>query len=218
MIGLCGAPCVDDPNTPEDESKNTCGGTHDKVYNPKKNWAVFQCSGATSGKVAFVDTKTNTVVQDLVPMAVSAFAHTPGGEYIIVTDNGNDLVNVWDTGAPGHDGVAFDATAKIAGSASGRGVDFRQNDAGEWEAWIPQSLGTKLVVLNLKTVEQKEIEIGVLSPPPGGSSVTRRGGIAGDWFFTNNDAGIVMVDVKTHEVKAGPPAGNVTRVLALTRH
>ena len=65
---------------------------------------------------------------------------------------------------------------------------------------------------------QKEIEIGTLSPPPGGSSVTRRGGIAGDWFFTNNDKGIVMVDAKTHEVVQGPTAGNVTRVLALTKH
>jgi hypothetical protein len=114
--------------------------------------------------------------------------------------------------------VKFDASVKITGSASGRGIDFRQNDAGEWEAWIPQSLGTKLVVLNLKTMVTEEIEIGVLSPPPGGSSVTRRGGIAGDWFFTNNDAGVVMVNVKTHEVKAGPPAGKVARVLAVSRH
>lgn len=218
MIALCGAPCADDPGTPEDESMNTCGGTHDKVFNPGKSWVVFQCSGATADHVAFVDTTTNTVVSDMVPMPVSAFAPTPDGAYILVFDNKNDLVKVWDTAAPDHDGVTFDAEATITGAASGRGTDFRKNEAGEWEAWIPQSTGTKLVVMNLKSMEQTEIEIGTLSPPAGASSVTRRGGLAGDWFFTNNDAGAVMVNVTTKEVVQGPAAGNVTRILAVDKH
>ena len=60
-----------------------------------------------------------------------------------------------------------------------------------------------------------EIEIGALSPPAGATSATRRGWIAGPWFFTNNDAGIVVVNMDTAAiVTAPPPQGAVARVVA----
>lgn len=213
FLGLCAVPCVDDPATPADESLDKCGGTHDKAYNPKTNQIVFQCSGVTDGKVAFVDATTNAVVKDLVPIVLGGFARTHDSKYILAFENGANAVKIWDTDKPGHDGVAFDATATITGAASVRGTSFRENEKGEVEAWIPQSTGTKLVVLNLKTLEQAEIEIGKLSPPPGSTSVTRRGEIAGDWFYTNSDAALVMVNVTTKAiVSAALPAGAIQRV------
>ncbi len=213
FLSLCAIACVDDPATPADESLNKCGGTHDKAYNPKTNQIIFQCSGVTDGKVAFVDAASNAVVKDLVPMVLGGFARTHDSKYILAFDNTTDAVKIWDTAKPGHDGVAFDATATITGAASVRGTSFRENAKGEVEAWIPQSTGTKLVVLNLKTMEQTEIEIGKLSPPPGSTSVTRRGEIAGDWFYTNSDNALVMVNVNTRAtLTAAPPAGAIQRV------
>ena len=218
FIELCAQPCADDPNTPEDESLLTCGGTHDKTYDAGTDTAIFQCSGATGGHVAFVDPATLMVTGDLVPMVVSAFAHSPDHRYVLVFDNDGDAVNVWDGDAEGHSLADFDATVTITGNASGRGTDFRQNGEGAWEAWIPQSQGTKLVVLNLASFEATEIEIGALSPAPGESHFTRRGGIGGDWFFTISDEGIVMVHLDTHEVVTAPaPAGVVQRVNGLTK-
>lgn len=215
FIPLCAKPCEDDPATPEDESLKMCGGTHDKTYDPATNTAIFQCSGPTGGSVAFVDGTTKEVTQNLVPMAVSAFAFSHHKEYNLVFDTMNSVVNIWDTAAPEHSLSKFDATVTITGNASGRGTDFRQNDKGEWEAWIPQSTGTKLVRLNLKTLAMEEIEIGTLSPPPGGSSATRRGWIAGSWFFTNNDAGLVMVHMDSMKIVTAPaPAGTIVRVTA----
>lgn len=213
FIGLCAVPCEDDPATPADESLNKCGGTHDKTYNPKINQVIFQCSGVTAGTVAYVDAESNAVVKDLVPNVLGGFARTHDEKYILAFDNTTDAVNVWDTEAPGHDGIAFDATATIPGGASVRGTSFHENAMGEAEAWIPQSTGTKLVVLNLVTMAQAEIEIGALSPPPGASSVTRRGEVAGGWYYTNNDSGIVMVNVETRAVVQGPqPAGVIQRI------
>jgi hypothetical protein len=216
FVPLCAKACADDPATPQDESLEMCGGTHDKTYDPATNTAIFQCSGVTGGMVAFVDGTTKMVTQDLVPMAVSAFAFSHHKEYNLVFDTMNNAVNIWDSAAPGHSLSKFDATVTITGNASGRGTDFRQNASGEWEAWIPQSTGTKLVRLNLKTLAMVEIEIGTLSPPPGASSATRRGSIAGSWYFTNNDAGLVMVNLDTMEiVTAPPPAGTIVRVTAV---
>lgn len=213
FLGLCAIPCVDDPATPADESLNKCGGTHDKAYNPKTNQIIFQCSGVTEGKLAFVDATTNAVVKDLVPAALGGFARTHDAKYILAFDNGANAVKIWDTDKAGHDGVAFDATATIMGGASVRGTSFRENDKGEVEAWIPQSTGTKLVVLNLKTLDQAEIEIGKLSPAPGSTSVTRRGEIAGNWFYTNSDTALVMVNVTTKAILSAPlPGGAIQRV------
>ena len=213
FLSLCAVACVDDPATPADESLNKCGGTHDKAYNPRTNQIIFQCSGVADGKVAFVDATSNAVVKDLVPMVLGGFARTHDNKYILAFDNTTDAVKIWDTAKPGHDGIAFDATATITGAASVRGTSFRENAKGEIEAWIPQSTGTKLVVLNLKTMDKTEIEVGKLSPPPGSTSVTRRGEIAGDWFYTNSDTALVMVNVNTKAIlSAALPAGTIQRV------
>ena len=213
FVALCGQPCVDDPMTPADESKNTCGGTHDKTFDPATKTAIFQCSGVTKGKVAFYDVTAKTVTKDLVTLPVSAFAYNHDKTYNLVFDNTANTVGVWDANAPGHTLDMFDATVTITGNASGRGTDFRVNDSGEWEAWIPQSNGTKLVVLNLKKSTTEEIEIGAITLPAGESA--RRGAIAGDWFYTYADSGLVLVNVKTRAVVAAPkPAGNIARVSA----
>jgi hypothetical protein len=69
--------------------------------------------------------------------------------------------------------------------------------------------------LDLKTLQTAEIEIGTLSPPPGSTSVTRRGSIAGAWFFTNNDAGIMMVNMDTMQIVTAPqPSGTIARIVA----
>ncbi|MBM4358408.1 MAG: hypothetical protein FJ096_09900 [Deltaproteobacteria bacterium] len=211
FVGLCGQPCVDDLATPADESKNTCGGTHDKTYDPATKTAIFQCSGVTKGKIALYDTAAKKVTKDLVALPVSAFAYTHDKSVNLVFDNATNSVGIWDATAAGHTLDKFDATVTIAGNASGRGTDFRKNDAGEWEAWIPQSAGSKLVVLNLATKATKEIEVGPITLSGGESA--RRGALAGDWFFTYSDAGIVLVDVKTEKVTTLPKlAGSVSRV------
>ncbi|NJK32283.1 MAG: hypothetical protein HC927_07665 [Deltaproteobacteria bacterium] len=151
-IPLCGAPCEDDP-------ESTCGGTHDKAYNPGMGWALFQCSGVSGGNYAFVDAATDEVVHDLVPIG-GGIASTPGGEYILVIDD--DLVQIWDTGAATHDGLAFDSTLTLAGHPSDRGTEFRQVE-GRWEAWIPQNEGSKVVVVNLSDYTTEEIDIGTLT-------------------------------------------------------
>lgn len=213
FLSLCAIPCVDDPATPVNESLSKCGGTHDKAYNPKTNQIIFQCSGVTKSMVAFVDGTTSAVVKDRVPMVVGGFAQTHDGKYILAFDNSADAVKIWDTAAAGHDGIKFDATATIKGAASVRGTSFVDNALGEVEAWIPESTGTKLVILNLKTLVQTEIEIGTLSPPPGSTSVTRRGEIAGDWYYTNSDTALVMVNVKTKAVvQTALPSGAIQRI------
>ncbi|MEZ4450856.1 MAG: hypothetical protein R3B09_15355 [Nannocystaceae bacterium] len=212
LIPLCGQPCMDDPNTPEDESQNTCGGTHYKAYDPTMNLAIFQCSGDTSGHYAFVDASDDSVVADLVPMSGSvAFSHGWGYTLLIDADAG---VQIWDAGAPGHDGMQFDGVVDVPGGPNATGTDFRMRGDGTWEAWLPENTGTKVAVVDLSTYAlAEEIEIGVLSPPMGSTSVSRRGIIGGQWFFTYNDAGIVFVDLNTHEVTQGPaPAAPIQRV------
>jgi hypothetical protein len=218
FIGLCSQPCADDPATPEDESLQTCGGTHDKTYDPASNLAVFQCSGASAGHVALVDAATNVVVQDLLPLAVDAFAYTHDKKINLVFDNTNNLVGIWNANAAGHELPKFDATLSISGSASGRGTDFRLDANGEWEAWIPQSAGTKVIVANLTTLHMSEVEIGAFSAPSGSAHPTRRGALAGDWYFTHSDAGIVAVNVHTYVPTVIPAViGDVGRVAATVR-
>ena len=67
--------------------------------------------------------------------------------------------------------------------------------------------------MNLKKSTTEEIEIGAITLPAGESA--RRGAIAGDWFYTYADSGLVLVNVKTRAVVAAPkPAGNIARVSA----
>jgi hypothetical protein len=213
FLPLCGTPCKDDPATLGDESTATCGGTHEKAYNPVKDWVVFQCSGATAGKYAFVQGKTKQVVKDLVTMS-GGTAFTPDNAYILVIDGAKGTVGIWDTAKPGHDGIAFDATLTIDKTPSQRGTALYQNAQGHWEAWIPQSAGTQLVIVDLVTQAKSTVEIGPLSPPAGATSATRRGAIAGSWYATHNDAGMVLVDLASRQVAQVPwSKGVVQRII-----
>jgi outer membrane protein assembly factor BamB len=203
-IALCGAPCEDDPDS-------TCGGTHDKAYNPGMGWALFQCSGVSGGNYAFVDAATDEVVQDLVPIA-GGIASTPGGEYILVIDG--DLVQIWDTSAADHDGLNFDHTLTLSGSPSDRGTEFRQTEAG-WEAWMPQNDGTKVIVVDLDSLATEELEIGTLTPPAGAGHFARRSALGTNYFFNANDQGVVMVDLETRELTQGSAVDAVARIVPL---
>lgn len=204
-IPLCGAPCEDDPAA-------TCGGTHDKAYNPGMGWALFQCSGVSGGNYAFVDATTDEVVHDLVPIA-GGIANTPGGEYILVIDG--DLVQIWDTGAADHDGLTFDVTLTLSGHPSDRGTEFRQTDDGGWQAWLPQNEGSKVIVVDLDSLATEEVEIGTLTPPAGAGHFARRSGLSDGLFFNANDDGIVMIDLETHALTQGPATDAVARIIAL---
>ena len=215
MVTLCDMPCADDSETVGDESLLTCGSTHDKAYNPTMGYGVFQCSGAARGKYAFLDTETNTVVEDLVAINGS-ITHSEGNEYILVIDAGaeSDQVKIWDTGSATHNGIEFDAVVTLDGEPSARGTQFREDRGGKWEAWIPQTAGTGLAVVNLETLAVEMIEIGPLTKPEGARHFSRRAVIGGDWLFTYNDLGAVMVNLDTRVVTQGPAIpGSVARIV-----
>jgi hypothetical protein len=214
LITLCGVPCEDDPGTEQDEALGTCGGTHDKGYNPALNYVFAECSGAARGHYAFLDASSEAVVQDLVPMT-GAISHSPGWKYILIIDAraAVDQVQVWDTGAAGHDGIAFDATVTLGGAPSARGTQYHQNARGEWEAWIPQNEGSQLGVLNLASMSLDMIEIGTVTPPPGAGHFNRVSAIGGGYFYTFHDGGMVMVDLATRKVTQGPAIlGDLARI------
>jgi hypothetical protein len=214
LISLCAVPCEDDPATAADESLLSCGGTHDKGYNPAMNYVFAECSGAARGHYAFVDASSDIVARDLVPMT-GAISHSPGWEYILIIDGRAEAnqIQIWDTGAVDHDGIAFDATQSLDGSPSARGTQYHQNAAGEWEAWIPQNEGTKVGVLNLATMGLELVEIGAVTPPPGAGHFNRASALGGGHFYTFNDAGLVIVDLATREVTQGPALpGEVSRI------
>lgn len=204
MISLCGQPCADD-------AEQTCGGTHDKIYNPRMNWAIFQCSGVSRNHYAFVDAETDEVVHDMVAMSGSV-AHSPDYAYILLF--GGDEVQIWDTNAAEHDGLTFDATVTIEGAPNARGTEFRQNSAGQWEAWIPLTAAPSLAVLNLSTMDVELLEIGVLTKPEGASHFGRRAALGEEWLATYNDDGAVFINLETRDVVQGPAIpGLVSRVM-----
>jgi hypothetical protein len=126
-----------------------------------------------------------------------------------------NLVQIWDTGAAAHDGLTFDATLTLSGSPSDRGTEFRQTDDGGWEAWMPQNDGSKVIVVDLDSLETEEIEIGTLTPPAGSEHTARRSALGTDYFFNANDQGIVMVDLETHELTQGSTVDAVARIVSL---
>lgn len=195
FIELCGVPCSDDPEA-------TCGGTHDKGYNPTTNQLFFECSGDARGHFAFVDADTHTVVADLVPMS-GGVASSPAGEYILVIHTNSGEIGVWDTRDPAHDGLTFDGTVTVTGHPSARGTQFTQAEDGAWEAWIPQTGGTSVAVVNLSTLDVELVDIGTITAPEEGH-FERRSALGGGYFWTVNDKGVVRVDVQTREVLEGP--------------
>jgi hypothetical protein len=206
-----------------------CGATHDRGYNPAMQYAIFECSGDSRGYFAFVDTTTNELVRrevadehgdehpqhddggdhgdrdDLFPIR-GALAASPGGEYILVIDTGaaEDQVRVWDTGHPDHNGIDFEAALTVVDAPSPRGTVFWQNGEGDWEAWIPQTGGVHVAVVNLRTFDVDLVEIGALTAPDGAAFFSRSGAIGGDYFYSHNDVGAVLVELETRELVPGP--------------
>ncbi len=208
MITVCGMPCA------EDETK-LCGGTHDKAYNPAKNWALFQCSGAAYGTYAIVDAGTNEVVHDTYSIAGGVVA-SKSNEFIFLIDG--DTVQIWDTKAENHNGLDFDAVVTIEGAPNARGVQFSNVD-DEWFAWLPLTNAPSVARLNLQTMEVTLIEVGALTKPPGASHFGRRATIGGEWLATYADDGVKLINTKTLDVVTGiKPEGLVSRVEFMAPH
>ena len=176
-------------------------GTHDKGYDPTTGWAFFQLTGDAG--FSFIDTETNEVVLDQVPI-VGRVAHTPDDEYILILNANaeeNDI-GIWNTTLDTHTQPEFDAEVTIGGGVSVNGTEFYQ-DGSDWEAWIPQTVGDNVAVLNLSTNEVDYIDVGNLTVPEGARHFSRQGEIDDQYFFTYSDEGGVRVDLACiiHEEK-----------------
>lgn len=196
-LTVCGTPPVDDPTTPVNESLGPLeGGTHDKAFLPGPGLFAFQCTRGAG--YAFVNPATQTVVADKVPMTGS-IAASPEGDVVVCINGDSDRhqVQVWESADPQDNGYRFDWTATVGGGPSAGGTHFHRRTDGVWEAWIPQTGGTELAVLDLKTRKSEMIAIGRLTTPASARHFSRRGAMGAAAFYTYNDAGIVRVDVDT---------------------
>ncbi len=176
-------------------------GTHDKGYDPATKQAFFQLTG--SAGFTFIDTTTNTVVLDQYPI-LGRVAHTPNNELILILNAAaeeNDI-GIWDTTLETHTLPDFDSEVTIGGSVSVNGTHFYEENS-VWEAWIPQTEGDKIAVLDLSTNEVDYIEVGNLTIPEGVRHFSRRGEIDEDYFFTYSDEGGKRIDLDTYEVSGG---------------
>ncbi len=186
-------------------------GTHDKGYDPATGLAFFQLTD--SAGFSFIDAQTNEVVLDRVPI-VGRVAHTPGDEYILILNASaeeNDI-GIWDTTLDTHTQPDFDSEVTIGGQVSVNGTEFYQ-DGKNWEAWIPQTEGDNVAVLNLSTNEVEYIGVGNLTIPEGARHFSRRGEIDNDYFFTYNDEGAVRIDLDSSEVSDTVAiGGSVSRI------
>ena len=173
-------------------------GTHDKGYDPATGLAFFQLTDDAG--FSFIDAETNEVVYDLVPIT-GRIAHTPDDEYIIILDAEaeSDDIGIWNTTLDTHTQPEFDATVTIGGGVSVNGTEF-DRDGEDWEAWIPQTEGDNVAVLNLTTNEVEYIEVGDLTVPEGARHFSRIGDIDEEHFFTYSDEGGVKIDLDTLEV------------------
>lgn len=224
MIPVCSAPCEDDPETDEDESTSQCGATHDIAYNPTTNRIIVECTEENG--YAFVDADDESVAADLVDLA-GDIAHSPGYEYMLVIDGRREegQIGIWDVSAPEHDGVAFDRVVDFGGAPSPDGTGFRQNEQGDWEAWVPQSSGSFAAVIALSRSASKhgdgeddgefgDLELIDIGQPAVGAGGNRVGALGGDWYMTSSDEGIVLVSAPSHEVVHGPTLDAVVRAIA----
>ncbi|MEM7579942.1 MAG: hypothetical protein AAF316_08820 [Cyanobacteria bacterium P01_A01_bin.80] len=180
-------------------------GTHDKGYDPATGLAFFQLTG--SAGFSFIDVETNQVVLDQVPIT-GRITHTPDDEYILILDAGaeeNDI-GIWDTTLDTHTQPDFDAQVTIGGGVSVNGTEFYL-DGSDWEAWIPQTVGDNVAVLNLSTNEVDYIDVGDLTVPEGTRHFSRIGEIDDDYFFTYSDEGGKRIDLDTYEVSDTIPLG-----------
>ena len=213
-IAVCGTPPVDDPATPRDESLDPPeGGTHDKAFLPGPGLFVFQCTRGAG--FAFVDPTGHTVVADKVPMTGSLTAST-NGEVVLCINGGVDAeqIQVWEADDTQDNSYQIDWTATVGNGPSARGTHFhRRADDGGWEAWIPQTRGTEVAVLDLETRQTDMISIGRLTMPDGASHFSRRGAIGATAFYTYADAGLVRIDLATRTPRLlGPIEGSTSRM------
>ncbi|MDJ0534841.1 MAG: hypothetical protein QNJ70_20565 [Xenococcaceae cyanobacterium MO_207.B15] len=188
-------------------------GTHDKGYDPATGLAFFQLTGDAG--FSFIDTTTNEVIFDQVPI-VGRVAHTPDEEYILILNANaeqND-VGIWDTTLDTHTQPEFDREVTIGGGVSINGTEFYQ-DGNDWEAWIPQTSGDNIAVLNLNTNEVDYIDVGNLTVPEGARHFSRLGEIDSDYFFTYSDEGGTRIDLDTYEVSETIPLGGVISRMAV---
>ncbi|MGB3641921.1 MAG: hypothetical protein WBA39_30740 [Rivularia sp. (in: cyanobacteria)] len=176
-------------------------GTHDKGYDPATGLAFFQLTG--NNGFSFIDTKTNEVVYDKVPM-LGRITHTPNDEYILILNAAaeeNDI-GIWNTTLDTHTQPEFDAEVTIGGGVSYSGTEFYQ-DGNDWEAWIAQTEGDNVAVLDLSTNDIEYIPVGDLTVPEGARHFSRIGEIDEDFFFTYSDEGAKRIDLDTYEVSDG---------------
>ena len=176
-------------------------GTHDKGYDPGTGLAFFQLTGGAG--FSFIDTKTNEVVLDQYPIQ-GRIAHTPNDEYILILNAGaeeNDI-GIWDTTLDTHTQPEFDGEVTIGGGVSVNGTEFYQ-DGSDWEAWIPQTEGDNVAVLDLSTNQVDYIDVGNLTVPESARHFSRIGEIDEDYFFTYSDEGGKRIDLDTYEVSGG---------------
>ncbi len=176
-------------------------GTHDKGYDPATGLAFFQLTG--NNGFSFIDAQTNEVVYDKVPM-LGRITHTPNDEYILILNAAaeeNDI-GIWNTTLDTHTQPEFDAEVTIGGGVSYSGTEFYQ-DGSDWEAWIAQTEGDNVAVLDLSTNDVEYIPVGDLTVPEGARHFSRIGEIDEDFFFTYSDEGAKRIDLDTYEVSDG---------------
>ena len=180
-------------------------GTHDEGYDPATGLAFFQLTD--SAGFSFIDVETNKVLFDQVPI-LGRVAHTPDDNFILILNAGAETndIGIWNTTLDSHTQPEFDSEVTIGGGVSVNGTEFYL-DGEDWEAWIPQTEGDNVAVLNLSTNEVEYIELGNLTVPEGARHFSRRGGIDNDYFFTYNDEGAIRVDLDTFDVSNAVPLG-----------
>ena len=188
-------------------------GTHDKGYDPATGLAFFQLT--EDAGFSFIDAETNEVVLDRVPI-LGRVAHTPDDEYILILNaeaEKNDI-GIWDTTSDIHTQPKFDSEVTIGGEVSVNGTEFYQ-DGEDWEAWIPQTEGDNVAVLNLKNNEVELIDVGDLTVPESARHFSRVGEIDNEHFFTYSDEGGVKIDLDTSEVSDSIPLGGSVSHMAV---
>ena len=188
-------------------------GTHDQGYDPTTGLAFFQLTDDAG--FSFIDTETNQVVLDQVPI-IGRIAHSPNDEYILIlnADAETNDIGIWNTTLDSHTQPEFDDEVTIGGEVSVNGTEFYQ-DGSDWEAWIPQTSGDNVAVLNLTTNEVEYIDVGDLTAPEEARHFSRIGDINDDYYFTYSDEGGTRIDLDTHEVSETIPLGGQVSRMAI---
>ncbi|MDH5674816.1 MAG: FixH family protein [Myxococcales bacterium] len=206
--------CSDEGDSCDIGGSDTCGttthkvgGTHDEAISPFNGYAYFQCSGGSPG-YALVDTATDAVVADMVEDLSGSAAMSADHRFILLLKG--DDVHVLDTmnDSSLEDALTPDVSFSMGeGSApAARGVHsfVPGGNYNDLKMIVPQTGGTKVWILNMAMIgminampdhARTEVEVGALTAPEGASHFNRRGVVAGHYFFTMSDAGIVPVNL-----------------------